>query len=1267
MRQATTLSLPFAPLLMLLFLGSLPGLWAQQSVTVERQWARENDRARGGQEAPGIAPDCFEVQSRRTDAQVIFRDVITEPAGGNNSFGRQASLTEKPSYDVAYGAASNRSGRLTICVQPYVKRNGAVHRITSYTAEVQPEEELFAPRQKRGRQSTVLNAPGWHRVAVTETGMVKITPTFLSENNIGNGTVAMNDVRVVGNGQSMLDETVGTPRPVGLQEVALYRQDANGDGLFNGNDYILFYAKGPHRWRYDADQGVFKHRVNTYRDRNYYFLSVSNGAGALPAQQALVGNATQQVTSFDDYDYVEDEEVNLVGTGRNWFGDVFEFTLSYNYSFTFPNLITSEPINAFVDVLGRSVSGGTEMQVSVGGANLVNLPVNPINTGGTYPNYGKHASKRFNFTSNGPSFTLNLNYDNAANPSAVAWLDDIEVQVRRELRMAGPALYFRDTQSLGNGAVAAFQIEGASPDLQVWDVTDPNAVQAIDGNFSNGTYSFGANANTLREYVAFRGSNFSTPTYVEAVEPQNLHGMAVPEMLVITHPRFRAAADELARFHEAQDGLQVAVVNVQEVYNEYSSGGQDIVGLRDLAKDLYDRDANTFKYLLLFGDASYDYKDRLTGNDNYVPVWTSNFSLSLGGSYISDDFYGYLDDGEGGDLSGNFLDIGVGRIPSRSLSEAQAYVDKVKRYVAGPNRLGSWRNNILLVTDDVDEANFRPWFVPKSEDIEQKALNKSPAFNIKKIYAGAYQQESTTGGESYPEATREFYRSVQQGCLITNYIGHGGEIGLASEKLLTLEEVNGWTNKDALSLFLTITCEFTRFDDPKRVSAGEQLLHNPEGGAIGLFSTTRAVSVITGINVNEAIFDTVLARPGGVPQRFGDILKATKNDPFVYNDPSKNKFSLIGDPAIRLAIPQEKVRLLSVNQQPLNQAQNDTIKALEKVSLSGQVEAANGAPLSDFQGVLNLTVYDKPQDRQTLVNDGIGPPSKFTTQDNIIYKGKVGVENGQFEASFRVPLDIDYSFGRGKASFYVRNAEENLDGAGSYGELLVGGYDENAPQDEQGPEIQLYLNDASFVNGGVTGPDPSIYAELSDSAGINTVGNGIGHDLQAILDGNNEEPILLNQYYEADLDSYQSGAVRYPLFDLEPGEHTLQLKAFDIYNNPSVANTQFVVAEDQEIALRRVLNYPNPFTTYTEFQFEHNRAGQPLQVQVQIFTVSGKLVKTINTSLTPTGNRVTGIAWNGLDDYGDPIGKGVYVYRVKVRSTVDNSEASQYEKLVLLR
>ena len=433
-----------------------------------------------------------------------------------------------------------------------------------------------------------------------------------------------------------------------------------------------------------------------------------------------------------------------------------------------------------------------------------------------------------------------------------------------------------------------------------------------------------------------------------------------------------------------------------------------------------------------------------------------------------------------------------------------------------------------------------------------------------------------------------------------------------------------------------------------------------------MLSTTRVVGVQGAVDLNEAIFDTILARPNNMPQTLGQIIKAAKNDPFVIGRDTKTKFSLIGDPALRLAVPYYDVNTTTINGKPVNSALQDTAKALSLVEITGEVADLNGAKLSDFNGILNVSVFDKVTQRQTLVNDGVGTPVSFKDQNSLIYRGKVQVSNGDFSFDFRVPLGINYQFGNGRISYYAFDAQER-DASGFYDSIVVGGYNENAPVDNVGPEIELFMNDASFVRGGITGESPFIYARLADSAGINTVGNGVGQDLRAVLNNKTDQPYILNEFYEADLNSYRSGELRYQLFDLEPGDYTIDLRAFDIYNNPTEVSTDFIVAASAELALKRVLNYPNPFTSYTEFQFEHNRANQNLEVQVQIFTVSGKLVKTINQEINSLGNRVTGIKWDGLDDYGDKIGKGVYIYRLKVRSQLDNSQADEYEKLVILR
>ncbi len=1177
-----------------------------------------------------------------------------------------------PEIILGRGISQERGMSLGYCFYPFAIIDGVKSRLVSYSIASSSKDLPAIPPNRRLQKSlsnSLLNQEGWHKLSVSKSGIYKITPNYLATNNIGNGEVSINSIRIAGNGGGMLPEAFTASRPVDLIEQALKVNDLNNDGLFNGNDYILFYAQGPHSFSYQEGNARYNYTHNIYRDANYYFIQVGKGTGKLPNSQASLSNPQVQVNSFDDYAAVEDENVNLVGTGRQWFGDVFEFTLSYNYSFNFPNIINSEPAQLLVDVVGRASSGNTVMNTRYANQQILANTIPAYNTFGDYPNFVQREAQRTTFLPQGANITLNLSYDNSANPSGVAWLDKVVINVRRQLTFAGISneLHFRDARSVAAGNIVEYTIAQAPSNLTVWDVTDVANISEINGSYqANSSYSFNADASSLKEYVAFSGSNFNSPTYVDAVEAQNLHGMAIPEMIVISHSNFIPAAKDLADFHTDQENVVSSVVSVEQVYNEYGSGGADLTAIRDFIRDLYDRSSdNRFKYVLLFGDASYDYKDRLTGNTNFVPTYQSNFSFSLGASFITDDYFAYMDNGEATNFSFSVMDIGVGRIPVETLEQAQVYVNKIKRYVAGENRFGDWQNRILLMADDVDEF-WETKFVIGSENLEKKAKATSSSYNIEKIYTDAYRQETTTGSQSYPEARRDMFRTVERGCLLVNYIGHGGEIGLSSEKLLQLVDVNSWTNIDALSLFLTITCEFTRFDDPKRVSAGEQLLISPRGGAIALLSTTRVVGAQGAVDLNEAIFDTILVRPDGNPQTLGQIIRAAKNDSKVIGRSTKTKFSLIGDPALRLAVPYNKVATKAINGKPLASALQDTAKALSLVEIEGEVQDLDGSKLSDFSGILSVSVFDKESERKTLNNDGVGPTLSFSEQNSLIYRGKVEVLNGDFKVEFRVPLGINYKFGNGRISYYAFDALER-DAAGAYDSILVGGYDDDAPTDSEGPEIELFMNDASFVRGGITGESPFIYARLSDSAGINTVGNGVGQDLRAVLNNKTDQPYILNEFYEADLNSYRSGELRYQLFDLEPGDYTIEMRAFDIYNNPSEVSTDFIVAESADLALRRVLNYPNPFTNYTEFQFEHNRANQNLEVQVQVFTVSGKLVKTINQQVNSLGNRVTGIKWDGLDDYGDKIGKGVYIYRLKVRSQSDNSQADEYEKLVILR
>lgn len=1224
---------------------------------------------------PDVPQFCESLPQRITAADSVRLIVLSSELvpGKEKAVFNNRDLATKDDLDFKSNPGYSKTGSsLSYCFTPFYRENGQLYRVTSYQLELLKgaRKADFSPiRRKQQIANSVLSNGSWHKLRISESGMYKITATYLDNNGMSDGDVFTNDIRILANDHATLPEELNQARTIDLQERAFKMVDNNGDGLFNGSDYLLFYAYGPHDWVYNESNDRFDYQKNIYREYNYVFISTDAGSSKTLNTQSSLSNPQQVVSTFDDFDSEEEDLINLVGTGRDWYGDVFEFTLSYNYNFLFPNIVLSEAVDLRVDLVGRASTSGTRVETRYANQTILTNPIGPYQTSGNYPAYVERSNQRTSFNAQGPNITLNLTYDNAANPTAVAWLDLIELNVRRQLDMnnSGGALVFRDSRSVGQGVVT-FSINNAPSDLEVWQINRLGSHSKVLGSLNGSSYEFNADASELREYVAFTGSNFNSPDYIGEIERQDLHAMPVPEMVIVVHPNFLEEALELAKYHNESDNVNTSVVTTNQVYNEYGSGGQDLSSVRDFIKDLYDRSENgRFKYVLLFGDASYDYKDRVSGNNNFVPTWQSNYSYSLGLSSITDDYFAYMDPGEATNFSGAIMDLGVGRAPVSNKVQAQNFVNKVKHYGEGPRRFGEWRNRILLMTDDADKGWERTWFVPPSENLALQAKNASIAFNIQKIYQDAYQQVTSTGSQTYPEAQRDMFRAVQQGCLLTNYIGHGGEIGLASEKLLQLSDVNGWSNYDALSLFITITCEFTRYDDPKRISAGEQLLLNPVGGAIALLSTTRVVGVQDAVQLNEAIFDTILARPNGVPQTLGQIVRAAKNDNFVRARFTKSKFSLIGDPALRLAIPEYGVSVNSLSANSGKTFAQDTIKALSLVEIGGEVHDLNGQVMADFNGVLNISIYDKESQRQTLANDGVGAPLNFKERNSLLYRGKVEVTNGQWTAEFRAPLGINYQFGFGKVSMYAYDATNNRDAAGAYDSVIVGGYNEDAPEDNIGPEIKLYMNDASFMRGGITGSDPYIYAELRDSSGINTVGNGVGQDLRAVLNSATDQPYILNEYYEADLNSYKKGSLRYQLFDLEPGTYKIDMRAFDIYNNPSEASTEFVVAESADLALERVLNYPNPFTTYTEFQFEHNRANQPLQVQVQVYTVSGRLVKTINQEIQSIGNRVTGISWNGLDDYGDKIGKGVYVYRIKVKSLTDNSSADEYEKLVILR
>lgn len=749
------------------------------------------------------------------------------------------------------------------------------------------------------------------------------------------------------------------------------------------------------------------------------------------------------------------------------------------------------------------------------------------------------------------------------------------------------------------------------------------------------------------------------------------------DYVILSPSELLSQAERLAQINRDQYNLNVKVVDLQTIYNEFSTGSQDIAALRNFIKYVYDNasvPSQRLKYVCLFGEGSYDYKDRLNNNTNLVPSWYSKDSFSLTNSFVSDDFYAMLDENEGSMGGMDRMDVAVGRILAEDIQRATELVDKIKAYYQ-PESYGSWRNNVLLVSDDVDVA----WESTLQETTDNLGTNietDKPFFNVVKIHTDAFEQESSSAGDRYPQVNEAFKDAIEVGALVVNYFGHGGENGLAKERVFDKFDAQDINNICKYNLFLTVTCEFTKFDDPDRDTAGEFTYWNTTGGAIGLITTTRQIFVTVGRSFNEILDDYLFAYGSNDYQSIGEVLRLTKTDNSIAGITQKRLVFLIGDPAMKLAFPQPDIRLTKVNDVDVTQ-QIDTLKALSYTKLSGEVTDVNGNVLTNYNGTLTATVFDKRIERQTLANDGTTNGNgtiylNFTTLGEVLFKGQATIENGQFEFDFIVPRDIGIPVGNGKVSFYAQTDNPLSDQAGANFDIKIGGINEDAPEDNIGPVINLYMNDENFVSGGITNESPSLLAKLQDDNGINTA-SGIGHDITAIIDGDETNPIVLNDYYQADVDDYTNGTVTYPFRDLEPGLHTLTLKAWDVYNNSSSTEIQFTVFDkDEELVVKNVLNYPNPFVNYTEFWFNHN-SSEPLDVSVQIFTVSGKLVRTINGQTSAdeccgsgSSSLSRSIVWDGRDDFGDKIGKGVYVYKLKVKSSRLNKQVEKIQKLVIL-
>jgi len=1119
--------------------------------------------------------------------------------------------------------------------------------------------------QRNYTVNSVLSSGAWYKLSVKDPGIYKIDIPLLNSLGVNTSNLASNSVRLFGNGGQMLAEANVVPRPDDLKENAIMVIDG-GDGIVNGSDYILFYASGPDEWVKDSVNLRFSHRRNFFSDRAYYFLSVG-GNGKRITDAPLLSSPNITVAGFSERYFHELDTVNFLGSSKEWYGEEFSNlpgrTLTRNFTVTVPNIQNNTSVLLQTNCAARSVNVGSRFDISINNQPASQLTINFI-SGGQYDLFAQQATGFGNGIAGGNNIAISYTYV-PGSFNAQGWLNWFELFTRRNISLNGiNQLLFRDWPSVGNN-IAEFVVTNAAPGTQVWDITDPLNPLRMQGNFTNNEFRFVNSCARLREYAAFNASGFLTPVSIGKITNQDLHNASPVDLLIVSHPTLLSQAQRLAQIHQQQNGLRTLVVTTEQVYNEFGSGNPDPTAIRDFVKMYYDKfgtnPANKPRYLLLFGDASYDYRDRITNNTNLVPAYENNFALDPLSSYASDDFFGFLDDNEdvNSGAVNNLLDMGIGRVPAKNIDEAKNFTDKVAAYIT-PQGLGPWKNNLSFIADDEDN-NLH---LQDAEIITATANASGPVFNQQKIYLDAFQQENGPGGSHYPQANQVINNQVYNGTLILNFNGHGGSARLAEETIVDQGIVNGWNNPNRLPLFITATCDFAPYDNPGINSIGENILLRPKTGAIALMTTTRVVFAFSNRVMNNNYLQFALQPDAnGRYKTLGDAMKEAKNYTYqTSSDVANNrKFTLLGDPALTLAFPVLKVRATKVNGIPVSQV--DTLSSTEKITMEGEVTDITGNLLTNFNGNVYPTVFDKPQTVNTLANDPGSQVTTFQTQTNVLFKGKASVLNGKFSFTFKVPKDINFQYGNGKLSLYAEDGAK--DANGSFTNFIVGGTSNNTGNDHEGPQIKLFLNDEKFVNGGITNQNPVLIVKLSDSSGINTAGTGIGHDIVATLDNDNRKFFILNDFYQGDLDSYQQGVVRFQMPGLTPGPHSIKLKAWDVLNNSNEAILEFIVANDEAPALKHVLNYPNPFSTRTHFWFEHNKPGQPLAVRIQIMTITGRVVRTIHQTITTEGNRSAEIEWDGKDEYGDKLGRGVYLYILSI-TTGDKKKKEVIEKLVIL-
>lgn len=1166
---------------------------------------------------------------------------------------------------------SAHRGFLSIHFVPVVYREGSYQRLNSFKLSV----KSFPKKEGMGEGTTtrstaisstktslkdctnsLLSSGRWTKIRVRNTGVFKITNAELKKM----GFSRPERVRVFGYGGYLLSQRFSEHPAADLPEVPLLRL----------SDGVLFYARGTVFWKPDTKNSYFVRERNFYSDEGYYFLTDRDDIPEMETEvlPSLQGTAANRLTTFNSYALYEKDAYSWANTGRELYEDYDYVTgNTKNYTLHLPGIVPGGTGYLTTIFAARSIGVPTSYAVSVDGVAQGSASLASISSDNQY--YTKATSAIINTSwrgTNSETATVTVTHTRPSGTSGR--LDYIALNYTRELTLNAPYLTFRSLASINKETT--FVLSGATASTIIWDVTDPANISRIEGRFADGTYTFIIPAGKLREFVAVtpEATGFETVESVGGIANQNLHSLEATDMIIISPDRtdLMTQAERLAQAHREKDGMSVAVIPAPQIYNEFSSGTPDGTAYRRLMKMLYDRFPKATerpKYLLFFGDCSYDNR-MLTSSwknyppDNYLLSYQSENSIEETSSYVTDDYFGFLDDEEGDNLTAAMLDIGIGRFPVRTAAEAKAAVDKTIAYMENKHA-GPWKHTVCYVSDDGDK-NLH---ISQSEILASYTERNYPSLLVNRIYADAFRREASATGETYPDATKRLLQMFDKGMLVVNYTGHGSTSAWAAENLLTTNDITKMSSP-RLPLWITATCDFTRFDDIQ-TSAGEQAFLNAKGGAIALLTTSRVVYASQNSALNQAFLRHIFSRPEGKRLRLGDIMRLSKCDEALANDKNKLNFALIGDPALTLAYPDYQVQIdefagVNVAEEGAGYPQ---AKAGSKITVKGHILTPEGNPAEDFTGTVHPTVLDSKEQVTTLDNRGEGAYT-YTERSKTLFSGSDSVRRGRFEFTFPVPLDINYSDEEGLLSLYALNADRTNEAGGYFDHFLVGGTADEISSDTLGPKMTIYLNTPDFQSGGQTNNTPLFVAELEDADGINTVGNGIGHDLSLCIDGSAVLTYNLNDYYTPTAGDYTRGMVHFSVPDLAEGKHTLSFRAWDLLNNSSTKTLDFEVVRGLRPNLFSVICTQSPARESTTFVLSHNRPGSTLAVRMSVYDFSGRELWTHLEKGISEGQTYY-IEWDLCSNGGQRLAPGVYLYRASIVSD-GSHESTKAQKIIIL-